>query len=239
MVYVCVDVNVCLSTALPAPIVTISPASDVLTVGQSYTLTCNVMVVPHLVVEPTIHKYDGTVVVTSTGSSLSLNFNRVMNSDCNVYTCRASIDITDITLSVTSESTWEILLAGIERIHLIVHCVSEVIVIILSYSVPSGIPEMFDAVAGERQVTFSWSPPAVTQRNGVIIIYTLSCSPSPSTLPLPVSQAVQVPVTGFTPDTNYICSVMAHNGLGPGPAAQETFKTQPDCKLTFSQTLIL
>ena len=50
----CVDVNVCLSTALPAPIVTISPASDVLTVGQSYTLTCNVMVVPHLVVEPTI-----------------------------------------------------------------------------------------------------------------------------------------------------------------------------------------
>ena len=63
----CVDVNVCLSTALPAPIVTISPASDVLTVGQSYTLTCNVMVVPHLVVEPTIQwtKYDGTVVVTS------------------------------------------------------------------------------------------------------------------------------------------------------------------------------
>ena len=47
----CVDVNVCLSTALPAPIVTISPASDVLTVGQSYTLTCNV---PHLVVGPTI-----------------------------------------------------------------------------------------------------------------------------------------------------------------------------------------
>ena len=63
---------------------------------------------------------------------------------------------------------------------------------------------MFDTVAGERQVKFSWSPPAVTQRNGVIIIYTLSCSPSPSTLPLPVSQAVPVPVIGFTPDTNYI-----------------------------------
>ena len=110
---------------------------------------------------------------------------------------------------------------------------------VIIYTVPSGIPEMFDAVAGERQVTFSWSPPAVTQRNGVIINYTLSCSPSPSTLPLPVSQAVPVTVTGFTPDTNYICSVMAHNGLGPGPAAQETFKTQPDCKLTFSQTLIL
>ena len=128
----CVDVNICVSTALPAPIVTISPASDVLTVGQSYTLTCTVMIVPHLVVEPSIQwtKYDGTVVVTSTGTSLSLNFNPIMTADSNVYTCRASIDITDITLSVTSESTWEILLAGIERIHLIVHCVSEVNVII-------------------------------------------------------------------------------------------------------------
>ena len=97
---------------------------------------------------------------------------------------------------------------------------------------------MFDTVFGERQVTFSWSPPAVTQRNGVIIHYTLSCSPSPSTLPLSVSQAVPVTVTGFTPDTNYICSVTAHNGLGAGPAAQEIFETQPDCMLTFSQTIL-
>ena len=97
---------------------------------------------------------------------------------------------------------------------------------------------MFDTVFGERQVTFSWSPPAVTQHNGVIINYTLSCSPSPSTLPLSVSQAVPVTVTGFTPDTNYICSVTAHNGLGAGPAAQETFETQPDCMLTFSQTIL-
>ena len=74
----------------------------------------------------------------------------------------------------------------------------------------------------------------VTQRNGVIIHYTLSCSPSPSTLPYFASQAVPVTVIGFTPDTRYICSVKAHNGLGPGPAAQETFKTQPDCKFTFS-----
>ena len=74
------------------------------------------MVVPHLVVEPTIQwtKYDGTSVITSSssGTNLLLNFNPLMTSDSNVYTCRASIDIT---LSVTSESTWEILLAGIEN----------------------------------------------------------------------------------------------------------------------------
>ena len=190
------------------------------------------MVVPHLVVEPTIQwtKYDGTSVITSSssGTSLLLNFNPIMTSDSNVYTCRASIDIA---LSVTSESTWEILLAGVENTSHSVECYT------ISHSVPSGIPEMFDTVFGERKVTFSWSPPAVTQHNGVIVNYTLSCSPSPSTLPLSVSQAVPVTVTGFTPDTNYICSVMAHNGMGAGPAAQETFETQPDCMFIFFQTL--
>ena len=76
------------------------------------------MVVPHLIVEPTIQwtTYDGTVVATSTsGNSLSLNFNHIMNSDGNQYTCTASIDITDIALSVHNESTFEILLAGRER----------------------------------------------------------------------------------------------------------------------------
>ena len=74
------------------------------------------MVVPHLIVEPIIQwtTYDGTVVATSTSSNnLSLNFNPIMNSDGNQYTCTASIDITDIALSVHNESTFEILLAGI------------------------------------------------------------------------------------------------------------------------------
>ena len=95
---------------------------------------------------------------------------------------------------------------------------------------------MFVAVPGKRQVIFSWSPPVVTERNGVIINYTLSCSPSPSTLPLSIPQTA-VTVTGFTPDTNYICSVEANNGLGPGPAAQEIFETQSDCKCSHSHIL--
>ena len=109
----CVDVNVCLSTALPAPIVTISPASDVLTVGQSYTLTCNVMVVPHLVVEPTIQwtKYDGTSVITSSssGTSLQLNFDPLQLSDGDIYTCTANINITDIETSVSSDASRDVI----------------------------------------------------------------------------------------------------------------------------------
>ena len=95
-----------ISTALPAPTVNISASSDVLTVGQSYSLTCSVMVVPHLVVEPTIQwsKHDGATVITtsSSGTSLQLHFNSFQLSDGDMYTCTASIDITDIAISVSN-----------------------------------------------------------------------------------------------------------------------------------------
>ena len=107
----CVDVNVCLSTALPAPIVTISPASDVLTVGQSYTLTCTVMVVPHLVVEPTIQwtRQNELITISSSGTSLQLNFNPLQLSDGDIYTCTANIDITDIATSVSNETSRDVI----------------------------------------------------------------------------------------------------------------------------------
>ena len=95
---------------------------------------------------------------------------------------------------------------------------------------PSGVPEMFEAVAGQRQVNFSWSPPRVALRNGVITSYTLSCSPSPSSLPQSPSQSGPLTVAGFSPDTSYSCSVVANNGLGSGPPASTTFTTQQDCK---------
>ena len=89
---------------------------------------------------------------------------------------------------------------------------------------------MFERVAGQRQVEFSWSPPPVTQRNGVITSYTLSCSPSPSSLPLSPSQSGPLNVTGFSPNTPYSCSVVATNSRGSGPpATTETFTTQQDC----------
>ena len=106
-------VNVCLSTALPAPIVTISPASDVLTVGQSYTLTCTVMVVPHLVVEPTIQwtrQNEAELITTSSsGTILQLNFDPLQLSDGDIYTCTANINITDIETSVSNEASRDVI----------------------------------------------------------------------------------------------------------------------------------
>ena len=96
------------------------------------------------------------------------------------------------------------------------------------YAAPSAAPEMFAADAGERQVVFSWSPPPVTQRNGVITSYTLSCSPSPSSLPQSPSLSGSLTVTGFSPDTSYSCSVVATNSKGSGPPVNITFTTQQD-----------
>ena len=100
-----------------------------------------------------------------------------------------------------------------------------------SSSAPSGSPEIFEAVAGQRQVVFTWSPLPVTQRNGVITNYTLSCSPSPSTLPQsPSSQSGSLTVTGFSPNTLYSCSLTANNNRGSGPAATTSFTTLEDCE---------
>ena len=95
---------------------------------------------------------------------------------------------------------------------------------------PSGAADMFEAVAGQRQVVFSWSPPPVTWHNGLITSYTLSCSPSPSSLPQSPSQSGPLTVAGFSPDTFYSCSVVANNELGSGPPAHTNFTTLQDCK---------
>ena len=82
---------------------TISPASGVPTAGQTYSLTCSMAVVPHLVVEPSIQwsRQNGGVVTTSSGTSLKLEFNPLMTSDGDWYICRASVDITSISVSVS------------------------------------------------------------------------------------------------------------------------------------------
>ena len=101
--------------------------------------------------------------------------------------------------------------------------------LLFSLSVPSGSPVEFTAVAGEREVVFSWSPPPVTERNGVITSYTLSCSPSPSFLPQFPSSG-PLTVTGFSPHTSYSCSLVASNTQGSGPHELISFITLEDCE---------
>ena len=90
--------------------------------------------------------------------------------------------------------------------------------------------EKFEAVAGQRQVKFSWSPPLVIQHNNAVISYNLSCSPSPSSLAQFSSHIETLTVTGFSPATSYTCSVVASNRYGSGPAANTSFNTLEDCE---------
>ena len=99
----------------------------------------------------------------------------------------------------------------------------------ISLSAPSGSPVGFTAVAGEREVVFSWSPPPVTERNGVITSYTLSCSPSPPQSP----SSGPLTVAGFSPHTSYSCSLVASNTQGSGPPAPTSFTTLQDCERFF------
>ena len=97
---------------------------------------------------------------------------------------------------------------------------------------------MFEAVVGERHVVFSWSP-HVTHLHRAIDNYTLSCSPSPSSLPLSPSQSDSLTVTGFSPNTHYSCSLTPNNLWGSGPPATTAFTTEPDCNDLFHRTKLL
>ena len=100
------------------------------------------------------------------------------------------------------------------------------------FTAPSSAPEMFEAVPGERQVVFSWSPPPITQQNGPLTSYTLSCSPSLPSQPLtiPLESRPSLTVTGLSPNTDYTCSVTADNSRGSGPPTNLEFTTVNDCK---------
>ena len=85
-----------------------------------------------------------------------------------------------------------------------------------------------EAIVGQRQAKFSWSFPP--EHNEVITSYTLSCSPSPSSLPQTVLQSGPHTVTGFSPETAYSCSVFATYSQGSRLVANITFVTQHDSK---------
>ena len=183
------------------------------------------------------------MVTASSGYSLQLNFNPVVPSNITDYTCRASIDVIGV-VSLNGELSRDLMINSqlcVTLRHVLCSCIHQCFPVqvipvfqnlfcIYIPPAPSGAPEMFEAVAGQRQVVFSWSPPPVTQQNRLITSYTLSCSPSPSSLPQSPSQTRPLTVAGFSPDTSYSCSVVANSGLASGPPAHTNFTTLRDCE---------
>ena len=86
-------------------------------------------------------------------------------------------------------------------------------------------------------MTFSWSPPAPTERNGVITGYSLSCVPVSgrgNTISMQYTAAGTFTLGGFTPATSYNCSISASNSQGSGPVSSMISTTPEACKQLFS-----
>ena len=81
-------------------------------------------------------------------------------------------------------------------------------------------------------MTFSWSSPAPTLRNGVITGYSLSCVPEVGGRNSISMQYTTGALTlrGFIPATSYNCSISASNIWGNGPMAYRMVSTLNDCK---------
>ena len=100
---------------------------------------------------------------------------------------------------------------------------------------PTGPPLNFTVTPRARSMTFSWAPPNVTQRNGVITGYSLSCTPltAEGDITMQYTQDGTFTLGGFTPFITYNCSIFASNSQGDGPVASMTIPTDEDCKLPF------
>lgn len=97
------------------------------------------------------------------------------------------------------------------------------------FTAPSGPPLSFQVSVGGSDITFSWSPPEITLRNGEIIAYSLSCSPHGSaivTITSTFTESGTHVVSGFSSSTDYNCSLVATNSKGNSPPATSSFTTQ-------------
>ena len=194
---------------------TLTPVASLLISG--YNITCTPLVEGIPLPEPLVVREPNTVTASVTELYPGVS-----------YTC-AIVTFNSWQTSLPRNITYSIPEIGRANHPIKIDFVTDI-----SSSAPSGSPEKFEAVAGQRQVVFTWSPPPVTQRNGVITNYTLSCSPSPSSLPQsPSSQSVSLTVTGFSPNTLYSCSLVATNSQGSGPPSNISFTTLEDCKILY------
>ena len=91
-------------------------------------------------------------------------------------------------------------------------------------------------VTDSRNVTFTWLLPVLTERNGVITNYNLTCVSTTAgreafvTKEYSATESNSYTLTGLKPDTSYTCRVFAINSVGGGPTANLSLTTQPDGK---------
>ena len=128
-------------------------SSGASTAGQAHTLTCTATVVENLVVEPTLKWLNtdtnivggnditvGPPITTNTNSTLTLTFNPLHTSHGGRYTCRASINISAISLSNSSETFDDVVVQSksFEDVNGCM-CVRHTLYAVLAYKVKSAV----------------------------------------------------------------------------------------------------
>ena len=83
---------------------------------------------------------------------------------------------------------------------------------------PSGPPQNITFIVASHSATFFWSPPIVSQQNGVITRYSIACISKFGIVDRNTS-STSLNVTGLRPFTNYTCLVDAATVVGVGPPA--------------------
>ena len=109
---------------------------------------------------------------------------------------------------------------------------------LVSSTAPSGSPSNFSAITKSRTITFNWSPPLITNQNGVILNYTLMCtlqdsderSSEHAQISMVYQSAGRHVLGGFCPFSTYSCSIFATNSAGNGPSISLLLNTKNDSK---------
>ena len=93
-----------LTLVIPSPQVTTTMDSTV-TAGGQQALECTVSVVPFLTIAPTLQWVapSNSKVASGSGPSLTHTLDPVRTSDAGQYTCRATVDISSVGVSVSSQ----------------------------------------------------------------------------------------------------------------------------------------
>ena len=101
--------------------------------------------------------------------------------------------------------------------------------ILLSYIVPSGSPQVFNAtILSPYSADLTWAPPSLEEQNGVIIGYVINITILENRMNfLLYSNTTSLTVTSLRPYRNYICIIAAVTSIGIGPYSTTVTVTTP------------
>ena len=105
---------------------------------------------------------------------------------------------------------------------------------IVTVTAPTYAVNNLTAVPGIRSVQLSWLPPSDTDPTTIVESYNLTCIPQIAdfvTMRMNYLQPGIHTIVGFSPATEYNCSIVASNSAGYGPSTMVNVITMDECKM--------